>query len=185
MIVDAINSVVIGIISGIVSAAIFHIFLKSTIPKIIISNQIEKRKVKVELDGKVEYLYQYHIKVVNLTRRYVVSVTPYLFMEHRENGPDGNILRQKILNIYKDDIPYIDPYNKHDIESKYAVRIEIAEPLEDIWENSGQSLQLQIYCVDEFSGSGKFFQQTYYQKSCIVEGKFKTGKSLEIDTSCR
>lgn len=91
MIVDTINSVITGVISGIVSAAIFHIILKRTTPKIKISDQIEKR-----IDnGKVKY----HIKVVNLRKRYVVNVTPYLDIAHLENAPGGRILRLKTLGF--------------------------------------------------------------------------------------
>ena len=132
---------------------------------------IEKRVV----NGKPVY----HIKIVNLRRRFVVNVVPYLDLVHSENGPDGTILRFRKMDIYSEDVPYIDPYKRQDTECKYAVRVEIPKQLESIWiDDKVQSLQLQIYCTDEFSGSGKLFSQKYYNHSCIVEGKFRTGKCI-------
>lgn len=175
MITDILNTVVTGIIAGVVSSATFHVILKRTVPKIKISDKIEKRIV----NGQAKY----HIKIVNLRRRFVVNVAPYLDLAHSENGPDGTILRLKKLDIHSEDVPYIDPYKRQDTECKYAVRVELTEQLESIWtDDQTQFLQVQIYCADEFSGSGKLFSQKYFSHNCIVEGKFKTGKSLDIVT---
>ena len=87
MITDILNTVVTGIIAGVVSSATFHVILKRTVPKIKISDKIEKRIV----NGQAKY----HIKIVNLRRRFVVNVAPYLDLAHSENGPDGTILRLK------------------------------------------------------------------------------------------
>ena len=152
----------------------FHSILKLTKPKIIISDQIAKR---IGDDGKAIY----HIKVVNLRKKFVVNVMPYLDLAHSENGPGGTILRLKALNVDARKIPFIDPYDHRDTDSKYAVRFEIHENLDEVWQNdTTQFLRLLIFCVDEFSGSGKFFEKKYYQRSCIVSGKFKTGKSVEV-----
>lgn len=173
MVSNIVSSIIIGIISGIISAAVFHCILRRTTPKIKISKQIEKR----EINGEVKY----HIKVVNLRKRFAVNVMPFLDLVHSENGPDGTILCLKALEIHADDIPYIDPYSRRDSDAKYAVRVEITDSLEKIWENDrSQHLQLKIFCIDEFSGSGKLFQQTYYQRKCIINGRFETGKSLNI-----
>lgn len=172
---DVIVSVLIGIISGIVSAIIFHFILKRTTPKIIISGNIEKRKIK---DTEK---YCYHIKVVNLRKRYAINVVPYLDFQHTENGPDGTILRLKALPVHAEHIPYIAPYSKKDSNCEYAVRFEITDEVENEWAGDNtKSLCLQIFCADEFSGTGKFFKQVYYGPDCIVQGRFRTGKCLEI-----
>ena len=168
-----IESIIIGIVSGLVSAAMFHCILRRSAPKIIISDKIEKR----EVGGKVEY----HIKVVNLKMRFVVNIKPYLVLVHSKNGPNGPILRTTQLHVYEEDLPYIDPFNTKDTDSKYAVRFRITENLERDWQNKeSQHLEIRIYCTDEFSGSGKLFVQSYYSPVCIVAGSFKTGKSVEI-----
>ena len=165
--------IIIGIISGIVSTALFHCLLKFTKPNIIISDCIEKRIV----DQKPVY----HIKVVNLRKRNAVGIKLYLYLVHAENGHDGTILRYEQMEIHDGGIPYIDPYDKKDSTSKYAIRLELPNQLLDIWKDDRiQYLRFGIYCVDEFTGSEKFFSQEYRQHSKIIEGKFKTGKSLEI-----
>lgn len=177
MLLEKLEVIIIGVLSGIVSAFIFHLILKLTKPQIIISDKIEKR---VDSNGNIVY----HIKVVNLRKRFVVNVIPYLDLVHSEKGPGGIILRLKALNIDVKSIPYIDPYDRRDSYCKYAVRVEIKESLETVWANdTTQSLRLLIYCVDEFSGAGKFFEKNYYQRNCIKEGKFVIGKSVEVTSS--
>ncbi len=168
-----IGPVIVGIVSGVISAILFHCILKRTSPKLKISDKIEKRKINNKI--------LYHIKVVNLRRRFAVNVTPFLELVHSENGPDGPILRYMPIKVYAEDIPYIDPYKRKDKESKYAVRFEITNDLEQIWaDDTMHYLHLRIYCNDAFSGSGKFFDITYHKRNCIVKGAFKTGKSVEI-----
>lgn len=173
MTIGIIESAIVGIVSGLVSAIIFHCILKKSSPKIIISDEIEKR----EVNGKSEY----RIKVVNLQKHFAVNVKPYLVLVHSQNGVNGLILRTKQLKVYEEDLPYIDPFNKKDADCKYAVRFRVTENLEVDWNNTvAQHLEIRIYCVDEFSGAGKLFVKNYYSPSCIVKGNFKTGKSLEI-----
>ena len=168
-----ISPVIVGTVSGVISAILFHCILKRTSPKLKISDKIEKH----ETDNNILY----HIKVVNLRRRFAINVTPFLELVHSENGPDGSVLKSMPIKVYAEDIPYIDPYNRKDKDSKYAVRFEITNDLENIWaDDTRQYLQLRIYCNDAFSGSGKFFDIIYYKRTCIVKGAFKTGKSMEI-----
>lgn len=167
-------AIVTGIISGIVSAAIFHCLLQQNVPEIKISDKISKRDV----NGKTEY----RIKVVNLKKRYVTNIRPYLELVHQEYTSTGIVARTKILPIYADDIPYIDPYDENDTVYKYAVRCELTDTLEADWNDNLKYLQVKIFCEDAFSGAGKLFCQTYQNpNTCIVPGKFKAGMSMEIE----
>lgn len=167
------ESAIIGIISGLFSAFLFHCIKKLSMPKVHISPVIEKR----EVDG----IMKYHIKIVNVRRRFVVNVEPYLELVHQSNGSDGPVLRVKVLPTSAEMIPYIDPYRKQDSDKKYAVRYELPNDLLELWnDDSNKYLMFKIFCTDAFSGSGKLFCKEYRQHSCIIAGQFKTGKSMDI-----
>lgn len=170
---NILQPIIIGTISGILSAFLFHCILKWSMPKILISPSIEKR----EVDGVTKY----HIKIVNVKRRFVVNIIPYLEIAHSSNGRDGPLLRVKVLPASADMIPYIDPYSKHDKDHKYAVRYELPDNLLELWnDDSTKYLMFKIFCTDAFSASGKLFCMEYRQHSCIVNGQFRTGKSMDI-----
>lgn len=164
---------IIGVVSGILSAFLFHCILKLSVPKILISPAIEKREVAGVM--------KYHIKIVNVKRGFLVNIIPYLEVAHHSNGGDGPVLRVRVLPTSTEMIPYIDPYCKRDPEKKYAVRYELPDDLLELWNDDSEGyLMFKVYCTDAFSGSGKLFCMEYRQHSCVVAGKFKTGKSVDI-----
>ena len=84
--------------------------------------------------------------------------------------------------IIREDIRFISPYNINDNENQYAVRFMLKENLRDVWDDDNHtSLEITVYCENESSGVGKVFKKIIYQKSSIIMGKFKTGKSMEIE----
>lgn len=173
MLEQFLQSAIIGVMSGVLSAFLFHCILKLSAPKILISSVIEKREV--------EGVIKYHIKIVNVKRRFLVNIIPYLEVAHHSNGGDGPVLRVKVLPTSAEMIPYIDPYCRRDSDKKYAVRYELPDNLLELWnDDSAGYLMFKIYCTDAFSGSGKLFCMEYRQHSCIVAGKFKTGKAVDI-----
>lgn len=171
-------SIVIGIITGIASAAIFHLLLRSFKPKIKISNKISRRTVTVNGIESPEY----RIKIVNCRRRSIVNVKTYVDIVHEENGVDGIVQKFKKLPSFDSDLPYIDPYKNNDAACPYAVRVKLPSCLMEEWKNPNTArLEVHIFCMDAFSGSGAMFSQTFYGTNAIVDGQFKTGKSLDIN----
>ncbi len=170
-----ISSLIGGIVAGVISAGLFHVILKHSVPDIKISENIEKR---TDSNGKITY----HIKVVNLKKRFVVNVKPYLYLEHEEGSVDGKKLRSKILTIYDKTVPFLYPLDEKDDYKKYATRVELTEDLEKEWHNDNKyHLVVQLYGEDAFSGAGKMFTVNYYKMSTsIIEGEFKVGTSTEI-----
>ena len=168
-----VESLLLGILSGIIASLLFHLLLKKDTPKIKISDTIAMRSDEEHTE--------YRIKVVNLRKRYVSHVSVFLFLDNMENGPDGRILREKPLVVYSEDIPFIDPKRRKDLDCKYAVRFRVDDNLLSKWEDKKhQYLLLRLYCIDEKSGSGKMFEKEYRSPNCIIEGSFETGASMAI-----
>ncbi len=167
------EGILVGVVSGVISAAVFHVIMKYTVPSISISDEIEERQGK---NGK-----EYRIKIVNNRKRYVNNVKIYADLVHYENGPNGTVVRIGEVKVHNEDIPYIDPYDEKDVYCKYAVRCRFADDVLDMWKGDKQKhLQVRVFCTDEFSGAGKVFSKEYRQSSCVVSGSFKTGTSMEI-----
>lgn len=168
--------ILIGVITGIASAALFHIMLRRLKPKIMISDKIVREKVIKNGNTIVEY----RIKIVNCRPRSIVNIKTFVNIVRLEDDTDGIVYFHGKLPSFDDDLPYIAPYRKNDCGSQYAVWPRLPSELEDKWgKNNNNQLIVRIYCMDSFSGADAMFSQTY-GTDAIVDGQFKTGKSLDV-----
>lgn len=167
-------STLIGVISGIIASIAFHFITYLSKPKIRISEQISKKKI----NG----VYEYRFKIVNMSKYYVKNVKVFLEIIKRDNGDGGVILSSKPIHVIRKDVTFIEPHSKNDKDASYAVRYRIDGDLENLWAEDEQSyLRLRFYCENEFNGTGKLFTQNYSKKATTIkEGDFKFGDSCEI-----
>lgn len=170
---NVLSGLISGLVSGILASLIAQLIIRATKPKINISNNISKQLV----NGSHEYRF----KVVNLSKSYAKNLIVSAQLITIINAPDGPLITTRPLPLTRKDIKFIAPYNKHDINSTYAVRFRLNCNLEEMWESDDYtSLEITIFCENEQNGCGKMFQRLYRKKDTIVEGTFKTGKSIEI-----
>lgn len=168
------QSIIIGLLSGIVSSILSTMIIRFIRPRIIISSKI----ARADTNEKPEY----RVKVVNLSRSYAKNVHVTAQLINRQNLPDGGILvTTKPLHFIRTDFGFIEPYKKADIENRYAIRLRFKDPLEEIWcDPTYTSLEISVYCENETSGVGKVFKKVYYSKTCICNGVYETGKSVNL-----
>lgn len=171
---EIIISGVVGLVAGVVSSVVSHVLLYVSKPKIKLSKVISKKKV-----GET---YEYRFKMVNLSKFYAKNIKILFEMVTRYNTDGGTVLKVVPIQLERNDISFIEPFNKKDKDASYATRFKIKGNLEDVWNDDARSfLRLKFYCENEFNGSGKLFIQDYHiKKKAIKEGEYKFGKSCEI-----
>lgn len=162
-----------GLISGLLSAVIMHIITRANKPQITISPKIACQNI----EGKNEYRF----KIVNLSKSYIKNMIVSAELVDSTNSGSGLVIVTKPLKLARSDIRIIKPYSNKDQSMEYALRFRILEDLETKWTDvEHTSLRVTAYCEHESNGVGKVFEQTYH-KSDIVQGIFKSGKSMEIN----
>lgn len=171
MLYNILSTMISGIISGIIASVVLNRYYWSIKPKLSISDDISKNEKG-----------EYRIKIVNKSNFYVTNIFIQVQLVKISNGNGGNI-----LNVVNLDIPYqklqiIDPYDKTNLNAPYAVRFVLPKDLETKWnEDINTYLKLIIYCSNEHNNSSKLYEHIYHKKSCIKNGNFKFGDSLDIE----
>ena len=161
----------IGVVSGIVSAIFIGLFWQISRPRIRISAEIAKNRKN-----------EYRIKIINNSRFFsVADVRFFLQVVKQVNGQNGNILRT--FNV---ELPYpyllsISPQKRNDPYDEYAVRLVLPMNLESVWkEDEHMQLKLTVFCSNEFHTSSRMYIKTYYKKNCIKDGEFECANSMKI-----
>lgn len=168
------QGIIIGLLSGIVSSILSTMIIRFIRPRIIISDKIARA-------GSSEKP-EYRLKFVNLSKSYAKNVRVTAQLINRQNAADGGtLITTRPLQFIRTDFGFIEPYNKADTENRYAVRLKFKDPLEELWDDpTYTSLEIAIYCENETSGVGKVFKKVYYSRSCISNGVYETGKSVNL-----
>lgn len=165
--------IIAGIISGILASIIAHLIVYLSKPRIEISENIAKQNG----DNGPEY----RIKIVNKSKAYAKDLSIQVNLIHYGTAINGTILSAEPLKLARNDIAFIEPYNKNDLESKYAIRIRILSDLKSRWQDDTiDYIEAKVFCTNEFTGAGKVFSQKYSKKLLIKEGVFAAGKSTDI-----
>lgn len=171
------NSFLIGIISGVISGIIASFVVQLIIylskPNIIISDNIAKQNGP---NGP-----EYRIKIVNKSKAYAKDLSVQVNIMSRENAINGNLLSAKPLPLVRKDISYIEPFDKKDEDTKYAIRVRINSDLENVWKDDKTNyVEIKVFCTNELTSAGKVFSKEYKKKVLIKEGEFEAGQSMDI-----
>ena len=171
-----IDKVVLAVLIGVVSSAIFFFVLSRLTPKLEISPQIAKGRST--LDGATIY----RIKVINRTKKPVTDIRAQLHRITSYQTKGGAIFKSKPLKLQRSAPLVIDKYDKKDPDAGYAYRFLTFEDLDSIWEDDTvQHLMFRIVCKHSLSGFGGVFKMPYrVKKATIKSGDFAKGDSFEI-----
>lgn len=162
-----------GVLSGIIASFIVQLVVYLSKPSIIISDNIAKQNGP---DGP-----EYRIKIVNKSKFYAKDLSLQVNIINRENIVNGNLLSAKPLSLVRKDISYIEPFDKKDEDTKYAIRVRINADLEETWKNDRTDyVEIKVFCTNELTGAGKVFSKEYKRKVLIKEGEFEAGTSMSI-----
>lgn len=169
-----INSILSGIISGFISSLLVYGFWQLQKPRLMISNEIAK-------NDKGEY----RIKIINKSKKYIRNVIFRLQLVTNTNAANGYVFNTYNLELPYPEILMIGPYEKKSEKAEYAIRIVLPKDMEKYWiEDIYTHLKLIVHCSNELNTASRTYEQKFYKKSCIKNGEFAWGDSMEITEEC-
>ena len=171
-----INTLITGVLSGMVASLLFLFALRQFRPKISISPFIAR---DVNSLGKVRYRF----KVVNRSFRPAVDVAVYLYRDRprKVSGGTSAIHVLKRIPISDIHINLIPGRRIGDREARHARRYNCDADLLEYWpDDEFESVVLKIVCRDGFTGVCRVVEQRFELHSTIRDGVFAFGDSLDV-----
>jgi hypothetical protein len=170
------ESVIMGIVVGVIANAIFLLTLSRLRPKIQVSPQIARGSDT--LSGAVRC----RIKVINRTRSPVTDINAQLHLMWPRQEAGGSIYRSRQIPLVQSKPVAIQRYSSADKEADYAYRFSTEVQLDEIWQDDSQQfLPFRLTCRHSFSGFGRFFEQDYrVKRKTLKDGSFAKGDTFEI-----
>lgn len=170
-----IQSIVVGVVSGVMASAVWIVALSRIRPKLSISTEIAEDPA-VDLDAPV-----YRIKVVNRGRRTATDLRFQVDLLTPVRVKGGNVNRR--IPLQCGNAPLMFPrFDRSDEDHGNAYRLRINSDIRKLLtEHPNASIRLQIFARHEVSGVGKVFERRYYHPSSeIIVGSFVRGQALTL-----
>jgi hypothetical protein len=169
------DKVVLALLIGIFTNAIFILLLSFVRPKVSISNTITKGKSR---DGRDIY----RIKIINKTRQPIVDIKAQLHVLTNFQTHNGDIFKAKLIKLVQSEPLTIAGFDKKDRDADYAYRFVTYEDLSEIWSDDTIGfLRFRIFSRHSISGFGSVAKQDYrLKRASIFEGDFSKGNSFAI-----
>jgi len=166
--------IALSILSSLVAASLFLLFLSRLRPAFEISKEIAVQ----EENGKTKY----SIKVLNKGARNAINIKAEVDLMRSKIVPDGTILSHRGIRLKKSERMILAKFDKKDADATYAYRITLVDDLGDLWrDESSQFVRVKVFAQDEMSNFGRVFIQEYRTKrNSLKEGQFRFGNSFEI-----
>jgi hypothetical protein len=169
------ETIVVGLLSGVVSSFAFLALLFSMRPKVAISDLI----ARTIYDGQKAFV----IKIINRTWWRLYDIQAELAHLKFENVTGGQNVYSKPLDLKKNHIWAVNSRHawRSDVNAEYAVLFVCLSDLDTLW-TSDSMLEFRVMARHSFSGFSSLMKRRFYRaQSSIREGAFKFGNSLEID----
>lgn len=193
---NLLNSLIVGLLSGVVAAFIFHLYLRYIVPKVEFSDFIATNTININGIS----VKRFSFKFLNKCRwRVIYNIKATVFIDIPEHITWGVSTRR--ITVVERDLPRLSIFNKHDTEASYAAVLEIpktsaaiqetldcklGETFFDCWDrnyqaNSGTRAGIIIVASDGFSGQTRVYQKIYEGFGAVIkQGRFKPGPTFEI-----
>ncbi len=169
------NTILIGVISGIISSSIFYIYLLLLRPNIEIASDICNQT------GEVGGFFGF--KIVNNSIFFdLVDIEAEIVLKTPFNTTGGQNYKFQTIRLNKDKIKVLPKRSKknHEQGGSYALILCTTENILNLWTTEHQHIELHVFARHSFSGSCKNFTKKYFTTANIKKGMFKFGKDLEI-----
>lgn len=163
------ESLLIGVVSGIVSSLIIYFLVFKIKPNVKISTQIAK-----SYDENNNAVYR--VKIVNASKFAIYNLRYSL--EYCNEGSDGIIFLESIPSR-KGVLNYISKNKKEDTTDKHAVRISYDFNEQKFALDDSSYLRFTFIATHGFTNTTQYIEKNFYKKD-IIEGSFETGNSLKI-----
>lgn len=161
------NTLIWGIISGIVSSGIIYVLVFKIKPTVEVGNKIAKSYE----DGKIIY----RIKIINKSRFAIFNLKYSL---HYCNAQTDGIVQIREIEPFKKPLFFVSSACKKDMNDKHAVRISYL--IDDEFEFcEGAYLKFTLIATHGFTNTSTYIEKKF-DKDSIIEGRFETGNSLKV-----
>jgi hypothetical protein len=169
------DKVVLALLIGITTNAIFIALLSLLRPNVHISKRITKGTSR---DGRDIF----RIKIINKTRFPIVDIRAQLHLLRNYQTHNGDIFKAEIIKLKQAEPLTINGFNKRDRDANYAYRFVTYDNLDSIWSEEGVGfLRFRIFSRHSISGFGSVSVQEYrLKRASIIDGDFAKGNSFEI-----
>jgi len=170
------DKVVLAILVGLVTSAIFFAVLALFRPRIEISPVIA-RDVSTKNGAAI-----YRIKIINKTHDAITDIRAQMHIFKHDQTASGEILVSDAVELKCADPLSIDRFNKKDEDASYAYRFLTYEDLDSRWSDDNiQFVRFRIFARHATSGLGATFKQDYrLKRQAIVDGNFSKGDTFKV-----
>ena len=146
------GSAIAGIVSGIISSALFFYFISTLRPDLSLSKDICKFK---NPEGETTF----GVKILNNSRFHVLDLKIEMILMSPFNAPGGTNYFMRWIQLKREGLILFKRYNKDDDKADYAFVVATREDLDAIWMNETQHIIVKIHGKHAFSGMSRSFEQ--------------------------
>jgi len=165
-----IESIIAGIISGIIASITFFIMMRGLKPKILVSDDIA-------LEEESNNTCIYRVKVVNKSKADLSNIEYRLY--YCRVQPNGFMIDIQEIKPIKEPFSLMCKYTPTSDLCEYAYRISYDIDREKFPINDQNYLMFSISAEHSVSNTMKSVSKKYYSQN-VKRGKFETGVSLRI-----
>lgn len=183
------NTIIQGVISGLISSVIFLSILYFLKPRIIIGDKISSQYVKI----KGQDTHVYNFKVINKSlffKLYDVRVMSYICKElPNTNGVD---IHRSGITLLGSGTRTLNRFNRHhyfqnlirnestlSTRTDYAAQFSTENNLKNALKN-GSYIECQVLAKHSLTGFSKVVTRIFNHESKIIDGTFLSGNSCRI-----
>ncbi len=164
------ESVITGIVAGLIASGLFYFFMYRVKPKIVVANEL---CLNIDKAGKAIL----QIKVVNKTKSMIMNVGYYLFLDTRHDHDIVN--RVEIVPTRENKLNCIEKLDKKDQDAEYAVILSY-EIDPTILDEKDNSLSFVIYGSHVVSNTTCCVKKRYSKSDIVKNGMYQRETSLII-----
>lgn len=170
---DLIANILVGVLSGVLSSALFFFLLRRLRPKIEISPVIAK-----SFQGGYTY---YDFKIINWSKRSAINIQAHLVLATQTNVEGGPIYKTLGIDLTKDNFFELGAFSADDQNAYYALRFTTVQDIDGIWTDDASHLRLRIMATDAESGFSRAFMHDFrVKRNAIKAGQHDFGRSLAV-----
>lgn len=166
-------NIVVGVLSGVLSSALFFFLLRRLRPHIEISPSIAKS----HLDGHTYYDF----KIINRSKRAAINIQAYLVLATQTNVEGGPIYKTKRIEFTNHNFFELGPFSATDSDAYYALRFTTVQDIDNMWVGEASHLRFRIMATDAESGFSRAFMHDFrVKRNAIKSGQHGFGHSLLV-----
>lgn len=169
------ESLLSGVISGVVASGLFYWYMTKMRPSIFICDNIVKSSDTTGLF--------YAFKIYNNSRFFdVLDLKIEVYVKTPFNAHGGQNYNLEKIELKKDHVMLLPRCSKaNEPDASYALIVTTRVDVEKLWLSDSQHVEIHIHGRHSFSGASKSYSKKFYTKrNSIKEGMFNFGKTNSV-----